>query len=204
MRLGLGTGTTVRYFLEEVGRLGVRNLSAVPTSVRTAEKARSLGIQLLEPFEDFQALDLAVDGADEVDPHGQLIKGGGGAHLWEKLVALAATEFVVIVDEGKLVERLGAFPLPVEVIPFGWKRVEAELTARGLKPVRRLTSEGAVYRTDSGNYLLDCHGGAIDNPARLAAQLKALAGVVDSGLFIDMTRRVLVGMRDGSVKELRF
>jgi ribose 5-phosphate isomerase A len=204
MRLGLGTGTTVRYFLEELGRLGRKHLQAVPTSSRTADKARELGIALMEPFEDFETLDFAVDGADEVDPQGHLTKGGGGAHLWEKLVALSATEFVVIVDETKLVDKLGRFPLPVEVVPFGWKRVYKALTEMGATPTRRAAGDGKPFRTDSGNYLLDCHFGSIDDPPALAAKLKAIIGVVDSGLFIHVARRALVGQSDGTVRELRF
>jgi ribose 5-phosphate isomerase A len=204
MRLGLGTGSTVSYFLEEVGRRGIKNLHAVPTSTRTADKARALGITLLEPFEDFESLDLAVDGADEVNPKGELIKGGGGAHLWEKLVALAAREFVVIVDETKLVDKLGKFPLPVEVVPFGWKRVQKTLTDMGGKPKRRLGADGQPFRTDSNNYLLDCDFGLIDNPTVLGASLKNLYGVVDSGLFIDIARRAIVGKRDGTTRNIEF
>ncbi|MHB2018064.1 MAG: ribose-5-phosphate isomerase RpiA [Candidatus Xenobia bacterium] len=201
MRLGLGTGSTVQYFLDELGSLKVANLQAVPTSTRTANRARELGIQLMEPFEDFVELDLAIDGADEVSPQGHLTKGGGGAHMWEKLVALAAKRFVVIVDETKMVQKLGAFPLPVEVIPFGWRMAQRHLEGLGGKPVRRM-KDGQVFRTDSGNYLLDCHFGIIADPPALHETIKQLPGVVDSGLFIGITTVVMVGHSDGTVERI--
>jgi ribose 5-phosphate isomerase A len=206
MRLGLGTGSTVEFLLDELGRRHVGDLSCVPTSKRTATRASELGIKLLEPFEDFENLDLAIDGADEVSPEGHLIKGAGGAHLWEKLVALAAHQFVVIVDETKMVQRLGSLcPVPVEVIPFGWRQAfRAVREMLGAAPVRRMAGADQPYRTDSGNYLIDCRFKSIDVPASLSAALKSLPGVVDSGLFINLADRVLVGKRDGTVDTLRF
>ena len=201
MRLGLGTGSTVQYFLDELGSLKVANLQAVPTSNRTAVRAKELGIHLMEPFEEFTELDLAIDGADEVSPEGHLIKGGGGAHMWEKMVALAAKKFVVIVDESKMVKTLGAFPLPIEVIPFGWKMAFNKLEAMGAKPTRRM-KDGQPFKTDSGNYLLDCHFGTIADPVKLHADLKQMFGVVDSGLFISIASLIIVGHSDGTVEKI--
>jgi ribose 5-phosphate isomerase A len=189
MRVGLGTGTTAEWL---VARLGERvreeglRVRCVPTSRRTEEQAKGLGIPLVT-LGEAGGLDIAIDGADEIGPGLALIKGGGGALLREKLVASAARRFVVIADKSKLVEVLGRFPLPVEVVQFGW-----ELTARrvsgvaGVEPVLRRGAGGEPFVTDNGNYILDCRCGEIHDPAQLERGLKALTGVVESGLFVNM------------------
>jgi ribose 5-phosphate isomerase A len=200
MRVGLGTGSTAEWL---VARLGERvrdeglRVRCVPTSRRTEEQAQGLGIPLVT-LGEVGALDIAIDGADEIGPGLALIKGGGGALLREKLVASAAARFVVIADGSKLVEVLGRFPLPVEVVQFGW-----ELTARrvsgvaGVEPVLRRGAGGEPFVTDNGNYILDCRCGEIRDPARLGRELKALAGVVESGLFVGMARLAIVGTDSG-------
>lgn len=197
MALGLGTGSTVYWTIERLGarvRGGLR-VRGVPTSRRTEEQARRLGIPLVE-LDEAGELDLAIDGADEVGPGLALIKGGGGALLREKLVAAAARRFVVVADESKLVERLGRFPLPVEVVPFGWETTARRVAATGCRPaLRRAGAE--PYRTDNGNYVLDCAYGAIAEPARLADELKLLPGVVEHGLFVGMAEAVVLGRADG-------
>jgi len=189
MRVGLGTGTTAYWLVE---RLGVRvreeglRVRCVPTSRRTEEQARALGLPL-STLGELGELDIAVDGADEIGPGLALIKGGGGALLREKLVAAAARRFVVIADKSKQVEVLGRFPLPVEVVRFGW-----ELTARrvagaaNVEPALRRSPDGEPFVTDNGNYILDCRCGAIQDPAGLGRELKLLTGVVESGLFVHM------------------
>src|SRR5215216_502813 len=180
MSVGLGTGSTARWLVERLGervREGLR-VRCVPTSRRTEEQARSLGIPLVTLGEAGE-LDIAVDGADEIGPGLALIKGGGGALLREKLVASAARRFVVIADGSKRVDVLGRFPLPVEVVQFGW-----ELTARrvaavtGVEPVLRVRVGGETFVSDNGNFIIDCRCGAIPDPARMERELKSLTGVV--------------------------
>lgn len=194
MRVGLGTGTTAQWLVERLGervRAGLR-VRCVPTSRRTEEQARGLGIPLVT-LGEVGELDIAIDGADEIGPGLALIKGGGGALLREKLVASAARRFVVIADKSKQVEVLGRFPLPVEVVQFGW-----ELTARrvaavvGVEPFLRRDTGGEPFVTDNGNYILDCRCGAIPDPARTERELKSLTGVVESGLFVNMADLAIV------------
>jgi ribose 5-phosphate isomerase A len=194
MRLGIGTGTTVRYFIELLGervRQGLK-IVGVPTSNASAELAGRYGIELTT-FEAIQELDLAVDGADEIGPGLSLIKGGGGALLHEKIVASAAKEFLIVVGEGKVVEQLGRFPLPVEVIPFAGGLVQAKLVELGGNPVLRPGAEaGTPYLTDEGNWIYDCHFGVIAEPHELAAEIRSIVGVVEHGLFLDMATRAVV------------
>jgi len=206
--LGLGTGSTVAHFLELLGqRIEEGSLSdvvGVPTSVRTASVAHSRGIPVAT-LADHPKLDLAVDGADEVDPSLDLVKGMGGALLREKIVAQAARRFVVIVDEGKLVERLGTrSPLPVEVVPFGWTASRRFLEEWAGEVTRREDEEGDPYLTDNGNYVLDCRfPEGIPDAVTLDRRLQDRAGVVETGLFVDMADTVLVGEADGGVRVLR-
>ncbi|HEX7314460.1 MAG TPA: ribose-5-phosphate isomerase RpiA [Pyrinomonadaceae bacterium] len=189
MRVGLGTGTTAYWLVERLAERvreeGLR-VRCVPTSHRTEEQARSLGIPLFTLGEAGE-LDIAIDGADEIGPGLALIKGGGGALLREKLVATAARRFVVIADKSKKVEVLGRFPLPVEVVRFGW-----ELTARrvarvvNVEPALRLNTDGEPFVTDNGNFIIDCRCGEIPDPVRTERELKSLVGVVESGLFVNM------------------
>lgn len=192
MVVGLGTGSTIRFFLEKLGercRAGLK-IVGVPTSLATEQIARQQGIPLTDSW---TAVDIAVDGADEIDPQLCLIKGMGGALLREKIVAQAAGRMVVVGDEGKLVKRLGSIsPLPVEVLPFGWEAVAVHLRQLGLAPVlRRNGAEPA--RTDNGNYLMECHTGTIQDPAELAAALDAIAGVIGHGLFLDIATTAVIG-----------
>jgi ribose 5-phosphate isomerase A len=194
MTIGLGTGSTASYMVERLGARvreeGLR-VRCVPTSRRTEEQARRLGIPLVT-FAEVEQLDLAIDGADEIGPDLALIKGGGGALLREKLVASAARRFVVIADAGKRVETLGQFPLPVEVVPFAWQVTARRVAeATGVEPELRREGQEA-YVTDNGNYILDCRCGRIENPSALERNLKLLTGVVECGLFVGMTDLVIV------------
>lgn len=200
MTVGLGTGTTTRWFIEALGRRvreGLR-VHAVPTSVATATRAAREGIDLVELGPD--PIDLAVDGADEVDPQLRMIKGRGGALVREKVVAAAARRFVVIVDESKLVDRLQG-SVPVELLPFG---VDATLTAlRALGPVElRQTASGAPLQSDNHNLLADCTIADIPDPVALAARLDSIPGVMGHGLFVGLASSVLVGDAAGGVREL--
>lgn len=197
MLLGLGTGSTSRYFVEGVGRLveGGMKLRGVPTSRDSAELAASLGIPLVT--EMVGQIDLAVDGADEVDPALNLIKGRGGALFREKLVAAAAKRFVVVVDESKLVKELGVGVLPVEVLPFLWRTTAERVTALGVSLVVR-GGEATPYITDNGNLILDVTvPDGIQDPVELGNDLKKVTGVVEHGLFVGMTDTVIVANSDG-------
>ena len=191
MTVGLGTGSTAAFVLEALGiriRDGLR-ITGVPTSEATAARARELGIPLALDV----VTDIAIDGADEVDPRTlNLIKGRGGALLREKIVAQATRRFLVVVDETKLVFQLGAGLLPVEVAPFGWQATARRLENLGAQLQRR------DFVTDNGNYILDCAFGLMDNPESLASQLDHIAGVVEHGLFIGLTAEVHVGKPSGA------
>jgi len=188
MVLGLGTGSTVRYAIlalgERLQRGELKEIVGVPTSEATAELAREVGIPLAELGPE--GVDLAIDGADEVAPGLLLTKGGGGALLGEKIVERAAKTFVVVADYTKKVQRLGErFPLPVEVVPFGYRRTLVELAALGGEPVLR-THEGKPVLSDHGHFLADLHLGPIADPWALAARLAEIPGVVEHGLFLGM------------------
>jgi ribose 5-phosphate isomerase A len=197
MLLGLGSGSTAKYFTEGVGRLvasGMK-LRCVPSSRATAELAAELGIQIVQEL--IGAIDLAVDGADEVDPALSLIKGRGGALFREKIVAAASKRFVVVVDESKLVKQLGAGVLPVEVTPFLWRTTADRLIALGSSLTMR-GGEEAPYITDNGNLILDLmFEDGIDDPAGLATAIKVTTGVVEHGLFVGMTDTCIVAGADG-------
>lgn len=196
--VGLGTGSTVRHVilaLAEQVRAGLM-IKGVPTSQQTAELARSAGIPLLGD-EEAWPIDLTIDGADQVDPAMNLIKGGGGALLREKIVAAASRQLIIVVDEEKCVPVLGgSFPLPVEVTPFGWPATSRQLEALGGKPVLR-KRDGNTFRTDAGHYILDFHVKRIEHPAALEAQLNAIPGVVENGLFVGRTTILIVGTPQG-------
>lgn len=210
MRLGLGTGSTaaimVPLLAERVRAEGLR-LRYAATSESTAELARHCGLEI-EDLDAIGWLDMTIDGADEVDPDLNLIKGGGGALLREKIVEQATDRFVVIADQAKVVERLGAFHLPVEVIPFGLattrRHILRVLEGQGLdqRPVLLRGGEDAPFRTDEGNVILDLALEAIPDAGALSRALNAIAGVVENGLFIGMAERALIGRADGSVVEL--
>ena len=197
MRLGLGTGSTMAHFVDLLGEAlsagTLRDILGVPTSERTRIQAEALGITL-QPLHQIQPLDLAVDGADEVDPDLNLVKGLGGALLREKMVVQAARRFVVIADESKAVPRLGTrAPLPVEVVPFAWESHLEPLRALGLDPVLRTSSDEVPYRTDNGNLILDLHApDGFEDPEGLEARLLARAGVVETGFFLGMAEEVIL------------
>lgn len=195
MVIGLGTGSTAAFLVKALARrvqAGLRITGAVPTSQETALLAESLGIPLVS-LADYPVLDLAIDGADEIDPHLNLIKGGGGALLREKIVATAARSFVVISDASKLVPRLGTHcALPVEVVPFALIVVQRHLTALGAQ-VQPRVREQQLFVTDNQNYILDCRFPAgISDPEKLQAQIRAIVGVVEHGLFLGIAREALV------------
>jgi ribose 5-phosphate isomerase A len=201
MRLGLGTGSTATRMLEAVrdrladGRLA--DIVGVPTSAATAARCAELGIPVTTLLE-VPELDIAIDGADEVDPSVDLIKGLGGAHLREKVVAFAAARMVVVADETKLVARLGErVPLPVEVIPFARPVVEHLLRAQGWRPSLRRAGDGGAFATDEGNHILDCRRDRWDDPAALARAIADVPGVVAHGFFLGIASTALVATRDG-------
>ena len=208
MKLGLGTGSTaawmVRALAERVRDEGLR-LTCVPTSMRTAELARDLGLDVV-PLDEAGWLDLTIDGTDEFDANLSLIKGGGGALLMEKIVATASDRMVVITDASKEVKTLGAFPLPVEVIPFGWQAsrmlVEELLGAMdvmGTQATLRMNGT-RPFVTDEGNHILDLALGRIGNPRQVSLALNQVPGVVENGLFIDICDAVVIGFGDGRVE----
>lgn len=204
MAVGLGTGTTATLFIRELGkRVAAEHLDirCIATSDASDQLARSLGIPMTN-FADTPVLDLNVDGADEVGPDLALIKGGGGAHLREKIVASAARQFIVVADQTKLVSELGRFPLPVEVIQLALPLVNRRLETLGLNPVLRHYPDGSLYLTDEHNVILDCHCGSIPDPARTAAEIRSVVGVVEHGLFLNMATLALIAGDEG-VTELR-
>ena len=194
MILGLGTGSTAAFVIEELAARVARGLRvvAIPTSEHTAEQARRLGITLAT-FGEHRRLDLAIDGADEVERASlNLIKGHGGALLREKIVAAASDRFVVVVDDEKLVDRLGErFPVPVEVVQFGWQATAAALAKLGAEPELRQT-DGRAFVTDGGNFILDCRFAAIGDARRVECALNTTVGVVENGLFVGRTSTVVV------------
>ncbi|MHC5065776.1 MAG: ribose-5-phosphate isomerase RpiA [Planctomycetota bacterium] len=203
MRVGLGTGSTFVYVLDRLAermREEKLELLGVPTSEATATRARELAIPLTS-LDEVEVLDLAIDGADEVDPAKNLIKGGGGALVREKIVASAAPGMIVIVGENKMVDRLGAtFLLPVEMMAFGRRQVAAELRKLDLEPTLRQNSDGEPYRTDNGNMIYDCKLGPCEDLGGLEIEINAIPGVLDNGLFIDMAEKILIGDEAGNVR----
>ncbi|MEL7481650.1 MAG: ribose-5-phosphate isomerase RpiA [Pseudomonadota bacterium] len=207
MTIGLGTGSTAKHFVELLADEVADGLvvRGVPTSEDTRRLALAHGVPLIE-VDQVQQIHLTVDGADEIDEQGRLIKGGGAALLREKIIASASDHMVVIADPSKQVERLGAFPLPVEVTPFGFtitaKKIFDALVASGIeRPQVKLRQAEAnqPLTTDGGNYILDCHCARIPDADATAARLSAVPGVVEHGLFIAIARTVIIGNEDGAV-----
>lgn len=204
MVVGLGTGSTAKHVVAALGELvraGMK-LRGVPTSQETAMLARQAGITLIDN-DNRWAIDVAIDGADQVDPMFNLIKGGGGALLKEKIVAASAKQFVVVVDETKRVPVLGgAFPLPIEIIPFGWGSTarEIETLTRGRVVLRE--RNGAPFKTEAGNLIVDVHLDRIDNPKDVEIALNQIPGVVETGLFVDRTDVLIVGTAAGAETHL--
>jgi ribose 5-phosphate isomerase A len=201
MIVGLGTGSTAYYAIQRLGTMvneGLR-IKAVASSLVSEQLARELEIHLI-PLSQIDHIDLTIDGADEVDEAHNLIKGGGGALLREKILAYHSKELIIVVEEKKLVHTLGRFPLPVEVVPFA-----ADLTVKHLADLGGTAAlrqqDGTLYRTDNGNYIADCRFGEIPDPASLDIIIRTIPGVVETGLFLHhMVSRVVVGYEDGSVK----
>jgi ribose 5-phosphate isomerase A len=204
MRLGLGTGSTARHFVDLLGERVAQGLDviAVPTSEATRAQAATLGIALTT-LDRTPALDLTVDGADEVAPDLTLIKGGGGALLREKIVATASARMIVIVDESKYVAALGRFPLPIEIVPFGaaatHRAIDAAIAVAGCAgpAVLRKGKDEQVFVTDSGHWILDAHLRRIPDPRELAARLCMVPGVMEHGLFIDKAQTVILAGSNG-------
>jgi len=201
--VGLGTGSTAYFAVLALGERVKSGLKVVgiPTSNKTAELARSVGIPLTT-LDEHPVIDIDIDGADEIGPHLNLIKGGGGALLREKVIAAASKKVVIIADSGKLVPTLGKFPLPVEIIAFARAVVEKRIAALGATPRLRTRPDGSTYLTDNGNPILDCNFGKIEDPAALARTLSDMPGVVEHGLFIGLASVALVG-RGERVEDLR-
>lgn len=208
MRVGLGTGSTAAWMVRCLGELvredGLK-IRGVPTSTRTAELAREVGIEVIS-LDEARWIDVTIDGADEFDGNLNLIKGGGGALLQEKIVATASDQMIVIADVGKEVEKLGAFPLPVEVIPFGWQTTKSlieelliSMDVLGRDASLRMNGD-RPFVTDEGNYILDLHLGRIGQPQQMAMVLNQMPGVVENGLFIDICDVVVLGYGDGRVE----
>jgi len=198
MIVGLGTGSTVYYSIRRIADL-VReglHITGVSTSRSTTELARSLGIDLVS-INEVDHIDLTIDGADEVDEDFNGINGGGGALFYEKIVTYASYRVIWVVDSSKLVKRLGKFPLPVEVSPFGYKRVYNKLESEGMGPVLRLINS-QPFLTDSNNYIIDLRSAQLNDPTKLAGWLKEIPGVIEHGLFINYVNQVIVGSGDSA------
>jgi ribose 5-phosphate isomerase A len=203
MTIGIGTGTTAYWLIMSLGEK-IKNglqIRAVPTSRQTEQLARENNILLVQ-LNDVDKLDLVIDGADEIDPQLQLIKGGGGALLQEKMVAAAGEKVVIIADESKLVNTLGKFPLPVEVIPFGWKQVQKHIHRLGCQQIILRTKNDDPFITDHGHYILDCYFREIEDAPSLSNALHNIPGVVENGLFINMATETIAGYSDGTVKTI--
>ncbi len=203
MTLGIGTGSTARFFIDELaGKIAAgMSFRGVPTSNETNDLALAAGVEIIEP-DASTIINLAVDGADEVDPNLNLIKGGGGALLREKIVANASQKFIVIADSSKRVAALGAFPLPVEIEPFAWaltvRAIHETVETLGFRPQKMelRIRNGVPFKSDGGNLIVDCALGAIEAPARLEAGLLEIPGVVECGLFCGMADIVIFGDGD--------
>ncbi|MDP3255492.1 MAG: ribose-5-phosphate isomerase RpiA [Bosea sp. (in: a-proteobacteria)] len=206
MRLGLGTGSTAKHFVDLLGARVAEGLEVVcvSTSEATEAQARALAIPM-STLDETPELDLTIDGADEVDRELRLIKGGGAALLREKIVAAASARMVVIADDTKLVERLGRFPLPIEVVPFGLEATRRAVLAAMEKAaapgelVLRRKADGSILLTDGGHYILDAHPGVIADPEGLAAALSTIPGVVEHGLFLGLASAAILAGRDGLI-----
>ena len=201
MVVGLGHGSTAIFAVRCIAQLlregQLQDILGVPSSLQVEEEARRLGIPLTT-LDEHPVVDVTIDGADEVDPSLNLIKGGGGALLREKIVAQASRREIIVVDESKLSPALGAhWPVPVEVTPFGWRSQAAYLESLGAQPILRLNKDGTPFKTDQGNLILDCRFGPISQPAQLAAHLGERAGIVEHGLFLGLATDVIVASVEG-------
>lgn len=202
MTIGLGTGSTAYWAIQGIGEMVRNGLSvrAIATSVQSDSLARELGIPMVA-FSEIDHLDITIDGADEVDEELNLIKGGGGALLREKIVGSATKLYIIIVDESKLVRQLGKFPLPVEVAPFGWELTSRRLVDMGGAPRMRMAGD-LPFLTDNQHYILDTSFGLIADPARLHERVSGITGVMEDGFFIGMADIVVAGLPDGGTRML--
>ncbi|WP_294977275.1 ribose-5-phosphate isomerase RpiA [uncultured Leuconostoc sp.] len=199
MIVGLGTGSTVMYLLEAIARQGLK-ISGVTTSKKTSEICASLGIKVND-IDNVDHIDVTIDGADEVDAYMNGIKGGGAALLMEKIVAKNSKRNIWIVDDTKVHDILGTFPLPVEVVPYGSGRLLKNFNDKGLNPILRMDKNKLPIMTDGGHYIIDLHLNAIDNPQNLAEYLERQVGVVEHGLFLDVADVIIVGGNKNIIKE---
>ena len=204
MLVGLGTGSTARYLIERLGqrcREGLK-MTAVPTSVQTADLAKEQGIPLVS-MDKVTKIDMTIDGADEIDSAKRMIKGGGGALLCEKIIAASSKEMVVIIDESKQVDQLGRFPLPVEIVRFGSRATLEKMQAKGFNGVLRKGEKGELFVTDEGHYIVDItFTSPLDDPESVDAELRNIPGVVETGFFFNLAGRVLIGRANGEVEIL--
>lgn len=194
MIVGLGSGSTVNWMLEKLAkRIHEEGLTVkgVPSSRKTERLALKLGIPLTD-FSQISQIDLAIDGADEVDPNLNLLKGGGGSLVREKIVDAKAKKLIIIVDQEKLVSYLGEFSLPVEIVPFGWQATSDYIARLGCQPILRKKDKD-TFISDNGNFILDCSFKKIEDPKKLHEEIKQIVGVVETGLFIEMTDLVIAG-----------
>ena len=201
MTIGLGTGSTAYWAIEKIGEKVNKEkwkIRAIATSTRSEEQARRLGIPIVD-FSSFKTIDVTIDGADEVDAELQLIKGGGGALLREKIVATNSKHMIVVADESKWVKCLGRFPLPVEVVLFGWERAFEKLQLLGCEAQRRMNGK-EPFLTDNGNYIVDCAFGEIKHAPELHESINAITGVVDNGLFINIASKLILGLNTGETR----
>ncbi|MBC2011498.1 ribose-5-phosphate isomerase RpiA [Listeria marthii] len=204
MIVGLGTGSTVYYTIEKLGDMVAKGLqvTGVATSEETAKQAEKLGIPL-RSLNDVTEIDVTIDGADEIDADFQGIKGGGGALLREKMVANASLKNIWVVSEEKLVRNLGEFPLPLEVIPFGWKQIQRELEKEDIETNLRKQSSGEVYVTNNGNYILDIVNQTFTDTAMWQEKLAQIPGVVEHGLFLDYVDMIICGKANGEIELIK-
>ncbi|MBC1832900.1 ribose-5-phosphate isomerase RpiA [Listeria seeligeri] len=204
MAIGLGTGSTVYYTIEKLGELVQQGLkiTGVATSEQTARQAEKLGIPL-KSLNDVAEIDITIDGADEVNGAFQGIKGGGGALLREKMVAEASRLNIWVVGEEKLVDSLGNFPLPLEVIPFGWKQIQRSLEKEGIQTTLRKQQNKEIYQTNNGNYILDIVNQTFINPVEWQEKLAQIPGVVEQGLFLNYVDIIICGKANGEIKLIK-
>lgn len=206
MIVGLGTGSTIAYTIHKLSeRIKTEGLkiTGVSTSNQTSELASSLGIPMKE-LNEVSTIDLTIDGVDEFDPEFNGVKGGGGALLFEKIVAKASKYNIWVADSSKAVEKLGAFPLPVEVLPFGYKHLEQRLKENGYNPtLRQDKNSDQPYRTDSGNYILDCHMNEISAPEEVSHWLNSQPGVIENGLFINIVDHIILADGESVIEKKR-
>jgi ribose 5-phosphate isomerase A len=197
--VGLGSGSTMYWVMQKLGELVQQGMhvQGIPSSPATEQWAKEFNVPLVYFSSDMTKADVAIDGADEVDPDFHMIKGGGGSLLREKIIADAADKLIIAVDQNKIVQQLGSFPLPVEITPFGWQKTARDIQSLGCDPVLR-RDRGEPFETDNGNYVIDCDFQLIERPDELHHQLIQLVGVVETGLFADMADIIIAGTDGGT------